>query len=135
MESLEWPYVPAGDSSWTKGWDWVGGEWRDRYLTGPLAADHQYVVEIVDSVVASGVSDRLLVSTSMHDLVIAPAQPEPGLQESIVVVSPANYPLLHGHMGLAFHSNQRRWVYCQYRIEDAVEAFWDLVGEKFGITR
>lgn len=135
MEGLEWPYQPVGDGFQSVGWEWIGGAWRARYLTGPLAADHRYVVEIVDSVLASGVSDQLLVGKGMHDLVIVPANAKAGDRESILVVSPANYPLLHGHMGLAFWSERRRWEYRQYRIEDAVDAFWDMVGEKFGIRR
>jgi hypothetical protein len=133
-DEVGWPYVGGGGVFHDKGWDWVGGTWRDRYVTGPLAADHRYVVEIVDSVLASGVSDQLLVSTAMHDLMIHPATDPVGEYETILVVSPANYPLLRGHMGLAFF-NGRRPEYRQYRVEDAVEAFWDVVGEKYGIRR
>ena len=137
MESSEaWPYQPVGDGFESVGWPWVGGEVRERYVTGPLAAaGYGYLAEIIDSVLASGVSDQLLVSTSMHDLVIVPAHAKAGEWESIFVVSPANYPTLRGHMGLAFWSERRRWEYRQYKVEDAVDAFWDMVGEKFGITR
>ncbi|MGW4209954.1 hypothetical protein ACWEIJ_18340 [Lentzea sp. NPDC004789] len=136
MESLEWPYQPVDDGFRSVGWERVGGDVRERYVTGPLAAaGYGYLAEIIDSVVASGVSDQLLVSTSMHDLVIVPANAEAGVWESILVVSPANYPLLRGHMGLAFHSDRRRLEYRQYLVENAVEAFWDMVGEKFGIVR
>jgi hypothetical protein len=133
-EAQEWPYVPAGDSSVTESWVTIGGPYRDRYVTGPLAkAGYGYMAEIIDSIVASGAKDQLLVISAMHDLILVPA--EPGVRESIVVVSPANYTLLHGHMGLAFHSEHRRWEYRQYKVEDAVEAFWDMLGEKFGIRR
>jgi hypothetical protein len=128
------PHQPVGDGFLNEGWERIGGEARGRYVTGPLAeAGYGYLAEIIDSVLASGVSDQLLVSTSMHDLVVVPADAKAGRWESILVVSPANYPLLHGHMGLAFWSEHRRWEYRQYRIEDAVDAFWDMVGEKFGI--
>ncbi|MEU0885068.1 hypothetical protein ABZ345_41290 [Lentzea sp. NPDC005914] len=135
MESAsEWPYQPVGDGFRTVGWEWIGGEVRERYVTGPLAAaGFGYLAEIIDSVLASGVRDRLWVSTAMHDLTIVPANV--GQWESIFVVSPANYPLLRGHMGLAFWSEHRRWEYRQYKVEDAVEAFWEMVEEKFGITR
>ncbi|MGW6936455.1 hypothetical protein ACWGE0_40795 [Lentzea sp. NPDC054927] len=51
-----------------------------------------------------------------------------------VVVSPANFPLLRGHMGLAF-CNGRRREYRQYLVEEAVPAFWRMVEDKFGIKR
>jgi hypothetical protein len=133
-DDVGWPYVGGSGVFHDKGWDWVGGTWRDRYVTGPLAANYRYryMVEIVDSVLASGVSDRLLVSTSMHDLLVQPANDQVGEYQTILVVSPANYPLLRDHMGLAFF-NGRRPEYRQYRAEDAVEAFWDVVGDKYGI--
>jgi hypothetical protein len=137
MESAShWPYQPVGDGFRSAGWDRVGGAVRERYVTGPLAsAGYGYLAEIIDSVLAGGASDQLLVSTSMHDLTIVPAHAKAGERESIFIVSPANYPLLRGHMGLAFWSERRRWEYRQYRVEDAVEAFWDMVEEKFGVVR
>jgi hypothetical protein len=129
----DWPYQPVGDGFRTAGWERIGGEVRNRYVAAPLAPGFRYMADIIDSVLASGVSDQLLVSTAMHDLTIVPVTAKAGEWESIFIVSPANYPCLHDHMGLAFWSERRRWEYRQYRIEDAVEAFWDMVSEKFGI--
>ncbi|MDX8034483.1 hypothetical protein SK803_30055 [Lentzea sp. BCCO 10_0856] len=135
-DDVGWPYVGGSGVFHDKGWGWVGSTWRDRYVTGSAGwvAEYRHMVEIVDSVLSSGVSDRLLVSTSMHDLLIHPAGDEAGEYQTILVVSPANYPLLRGHMGLAFFNGRRR-EYRQYLVEDAVEAFWDVVGEKYGIRR
>ncbi|MEV6242134.1 hypothetical protein [Lentzea sp. NPDC051838] len=137
MESAsEWPYQPVGDGFLDIGWQSLSDGFRESYVTGPLA-EHGfgYLAEIMDSVLASGVADQLLVNKGMHDIVIMPAHAKAGEWESVLVVSPANYPLLRGHFGLAFWSEHRRWEYRQYPVEHAVEAFWDLVGEKFGITR
>lgn len=134
--SSEWPYQPVGEGFPSDTWERIGGDERDRYVAGPLAANgYGYLAEIIDSVLASGVSDQLLVITAMHDLTVVPAHAKAGEWESIFVVSPANYPLLRGHMGLAFWSEHRRWEYRQYKVEDAVEAFWEMVEEKFGIKR
>ncbi len=134
--SLYPPYAGIGGEFWNSGWDWIGGTWRDRYRANPGGwASHQYVFDIVDSVLASGVSDRLLVTTSMHDLVVASAEAKAGEYETIKVISPANYALFFGHMGLAFASQRgRRQEIRQYLIEDAVDVFWEMVEEKFGIS-
>jgi len=132
----EWPYQPVGGEFPSERWGRLTGYAQGWYVTGPLAeAGFGYLAEIIDSVLASGMSDQLLVISSMHDLTVVPAHTRPGERESIFVVSPANYPTLRGHMGLAFWSEHRRWEYRQYKVEDAVDAFWEMVDEKFGIRR
>ncbi|MDX8048031.1 hypothetical protein SK571_01435 [Lentzea sp. BCCO 10_0798] len=79
---------------------------------------------------------RLLVLTAMDDLAVAPEAAKPGERETITVISPVSFPVVPGHMGLSFCSPRgRRREFRQYLVEDAVDAFWDLVEEKFGITR
>ena len=133
MGEDEWDglYRNIGGASGT--WDEVGTTWRSRYAGAPRYGSS---IEIVDSVLASGVADRLVVLTAMDDLAVAPAAAKAGLEGTITVMSPVSFPLVPGHMGLAFcTSSGRRREFRQYPVEDAVDAFCDMVGEKFGITR
>ncbi|WP_189158649.1 hypothetical protein [Lentzea pudingi] len=132
MDEGDWVglYRNIGGPSGCWSWDEVGTTWRGRYAG---SQELRSSIEIVDSVLASGVADRLLALTAMDDLAVASAQ-APG-RGTITVISPANFPVVPGHMGLSFYSEDGRREFRQYLAEDAVEAFWDVVGEKFGITR
>ncbi|WP_344870898.1 hypothetical protein [Allokutzneria multivorans] len=102
-------------------------------------AEHQYVRDIVTSVLDSGVADRLGVTTSMHDLVVVSLEVTGGFYETIKVHAPG--PLTRVEPGcfvLTFSGRKKRRhgreVIEQHSITDAVPAFWRLVEDKFGIT-
>ncbi|MET9231750.1 hypothetical protein [Lentzea sp. NPDC003310] len=120
-------------TSGTGTWDEVGTTWRGRYAG---ARAYRSSIQIVDSVLASGIAGQLLVATAMDDLAVAPAAPKAGRDGTITVISPVSYPVVPEHMGLAFcTSSGRRREFRQHPIEDAVTGFWRMVEEKFGLTR
>ncbi|WP_330273368.1 hypothetical protein OG205_42245 [Lentzea sp. NBC_00516] len=101
---------------------------------------HQYMRDIVASVLASGVADHLGVTTSMHDIVVVSLDAKSWNHETIRVFSPSSLPPVpDGFVMLTFDGRKRRRQgareIVQCPAEDAVPAFWRLVGEKFGITR
>ncbi|KJK48703.1 hypothetical protein UK23_16175 [Lentzea aerocolonigenes] len=99
---------------------------------------HQHMRDIVASVLGSGVADRLGVTTSMHDLVVVSLDAKTWYYETIRVASPSSLvPVRDGCCVLVFQGRKRRGQgshEVQERlVEEAVPAFWDMVGEKFGI--
>ncbi|NGY57370.1 hypothetical protein G7043_00340 [Lentzea sp. NEAU-D13] len=101
---------------------------------------HQYLRDIVASVLDSGVADRLGVTTSMHDLVVVSLAPANGHYETIKVISPSTgAPVDDGCFALTFlgrkKRRQGRREIQQHPVTEAVPAFWRMVEEKFGIKR
>lgn len=112
--------------------------WFAELAQNPDFAPHQYMRDIVASVIVSGVSDRLLATTSMHDIVIVSADARVGLYETIKVASPSSLVRLdEGCMALVFHGRKKRregrYALRQVPVAEAVPAFWAMVEEKFGI--
>ena len=122
-----------------RSWDAVA-EWYDELLRGHEGFEsHQYMRDIVASVRASGVADRLGVTTSMHDLVVVSLETKTWHYETIKVISPSTMaPVDDGCFALTFLGRKKRGhgrkEIRQHPIGDAVPAFWAMVEEKFGIT-
>ncbi|RDI27774.1 hypothetical protein [Lentzea flaviverrucosa] len=123
-----------------RGWADVA-EWFDElHREQPGFESHQYMRDIVASVLASGAADRLGVTTSMHDIVVVSLDAKTWYHETIRVFSPSSLPPVRdGFVMLTFSGSKsrrrgsRETVQCT--VEEAAPAFWDLVEEKFGITR
>ncbi|MBM7862783.1 hypothetical protein [Lentzea nigeriaca] len=120
-------------------WDAVA-DWYEELLRDHEGFEsHQYLRDIVASVRASGVANRLGVTTSMHDLVVVSLETNNGHYETIKVISPSTMaPVDDGCFALTFFGRKKRrhgrQEIQQHPVEDAVEAFWAMVVEKFGIT-
>lgn len=119
-------------------WADVAG-WFDELRRGHEGfASHQYLRDIVASVLESGVADRLSVTTSMHDLVVVSLDTTNGHYETIKVISPSsNAPVDDGCFAITFLGRKKRrrgrQEIRQHPVEDAVPAFWRMVEDKFGI--
>lgn len=101
-------------------------------------ASHQYLRDIVASVLDSGVAERLGVTTSMHDLVVVSLETTNGHYETIKVHAPRPLTTVDdGCFVLTFFGRKKRkqgrQVIEQHPVGDAVPVFWRMVGEKFGI--
>ncbi|MDX8034484.1 hypothetical protein SK803_30060 [Lentzea sp. BCCO 10_0856] len=116
-------------------------EWFDELRRGNEGfASHQYMRDVVASVLESGVADRLGVTTSMHDLVVVSMDVTNGFYETIKVISPSSQaPVDEGCFALTFLGRKRRkdgrQEIQQHPVGEAVPAFWRMVEEKFGIKR
>ncbi|ANZ38568.1 hypothetical protein BBK82_23405 [Lentzea guizhouensis] len=121
-------------------WDAVARRFDELRWGNKDFASHQYVRDVIASVVDSGVAGRLGVTTSMHDLVVVSLETTNGHYETIKVHAPGVLaPVDDGCFVLTFYGNKRRKRGCQvveqHPVADAVPAFWRMVGEKFGVTR
>ncbi|HEX7305730.1 hypothetical protein [Lentzea sp.] len=124
-----------------RGATWAGvAEWFDGLRREDEGfASHQYLRDIVASVLASDVADRLGVVTSMHDLVVVSLDTTNGHYETIKVISPSTgAPVDDGCFAMTFHGRKKRRrgrkEIRQHPVADAVPAFWRMVEEKFGIV-
>ncbi|MDX8145105.1 hypothetical protein SK854_23550 [Lentzea sp. BCCO 10_0061] len=101
---------------------------------------HQYMRDIVASVLASGAANRLGVTTSMHDLVVVSLDARTWYYETIRVFSPSSLPPVpEGFVMLTFNGRKKRRQggreILQCPVVEAVPAFWRMVEDKFGIVR
>lgn len=110
-------------------------EIRERYVE--LVAQQTgvtYMVDIVDSVIASPHRDQLAAITSMWDLVVtATPIPEPPF-EVVIVFGPGGHraaPLDHVAIEHRAHSGRSDRIIRP--VAGAVPLFWRFVAEKFGI--
>ncbi|WP_086824268.1 hypothetical protein [Allokutzneria sp. NRRL B-24872] len=122
-----------------KSWDAVARRFDELRQENEDFAAHQYVRDIVASVLDSGVADRLGVTTSMHDLVVVSLEAANGFYETIKVHAPG--PLTQVEPGcfvLTFFGRKKRKhgreMIEQHPVAEAVPAFWRMVEEKFGIA-
>jgi hypothetical protein len=113
-------------------------EWAEirRFLGGMAERDHRfaYLVEIVESVMVSGLDGNLAATTSMHDLIVAvlPLR-EPPFDVIAVRVpgslrEPPSGQVLIEHLTPTGHDDG---ITCP--IAEAVPLFWRFVSEKFGL--
>lgn len=96
--------------------------------------EYRHMADIVDSIVASGVSDQLAGHTSMHDLhvVQSPVQAEP--HDPIVVRSPGSLRRpATGTVVIEHHASTGRVDCIERPAGEAVPLFWRFVVEKFGV--
>ncbi len=119
-------------------WDDVAGWFDELRREHEGFASHQYMRDIVASVLESGVADRLGVTTSMHDLVVVSLETTNGHYETIKVISPSTRaPVDDGCFAMTFlgrkKRRQERREIRQHPVGDAVPAFWRMVEDRFGI--
>jgi hypothetical protein len=93
-----------------------------------------YLVEIIDSVLASDVADSLAATTSMHDLIVAALPLTEPPFDVIAVRAPSSLrevptgEVLIEHLTPTGHDER-----ITRPVTDAVPLFWRFVIEKFGI--
>ncbi|MCX2955057.1 hypothetical protein [Lentzea sp. NEAU-D7] len=121
-------------------WDAVAAWFDELRRENDGFASHQYLTDVVASVLDSGVADHLGVTTSMHDLVVVSLDTTNGHYETIKVLAPSPMaPVDDGCFVLTFYGRKKRKrgrrVIERYPVAEAVPAFWRMVEEKFGITR
>jgi len=122
------------------GWADVAERFDELHREHDGFASHQYVRDVIASVLASGVADRLGVTTSMHDLVVVSLDAGTWYHETIRVASPSSLvPVRDGHCVLVFDGRKRRrrgsHEIQEHPVAEAVPAFWRMVEDKFGIRR
>ncbi len=108
-----------------------------REFLAAMEAAHQrfrYMVDVVDSVFNSGVSDRLAATTSMHDLlvVLAPIG-EPPLSIIIVRAPGSLARPRHGEVIIEHRAPDGAIEKIARPVAEAVPLFWRFVSEKFGL--
>lgn len=124
-----------------RAWTYPFGErsWADvRSFLGGMAATHsnfQYLIDVVDSVVDSGASELLAVSTSMHDLMVTPHPVTPPVSDLVVVRAPSSLrpAATAGHVRIEHLSGSGRNDSIDRPSSEAVPLFWRFVIEKYGI--
>lgn len=140
MEPFELAFASIKGKFRGSTWDEVADRFAELRRDNSGFESHQYLRDIVASVQESGVADRLGVTTSMHDLVVVSLDAANGHYETIKVISPSTgAPVDETCFAITFSGRKKRregrreiW---RCPVDEAVTAFWDMVGEKFGITR
>ena len=95
----------------------------------------QYLLAIIDSVLASGRAGDLAVITSMHDLVIVNRPvPDPPMDVLIVRAPGSLEPPEDGCVRIDYVAVSGRNTTLERPSAEAVALFWRFVEEKFGIT-
>ena len=93
-----------------------------------------YLVEIIDSVLERGLSERLSITTSMHDLIIVDSPPSPPPIDVLIVRAPNSlYPPADGHVKIDYLAASNRNTSVERPQQEAVRVFWRMVEEKFGL--
>ena len=123
---LGWPYRFVEQS-------WADVSLFEREVWGNDSGG-RYLLDIIDSVLVSGVADELAVTTSMHDLLIV-GRPVPDPPMDVLFVrAPGSLraPTL-GHVLIEYKANSGRNTVIERPVEEAVRLFWRFVEEKFGV--
>ena len=121
-----WPY-PFREKPWADVRDFELAVFKDR-------PDGLYLVEICESVLASGVADQLAVCTSMHDLmVVGRPLPEPDMDVLFVRAPGSLRPPKTNHVLIEYLAVSGRNTSIERPTHDAVRLFWRFVQEKFGV--
>ncbi|MEQ1700759.1 MAG: hypothetical protein ABMA25_11645 [Ilumatobacteraceae bacterium] len=126
MARLGWPHR------------FVAKEWSDvREFEASVWATEsrgRYLLEIIDSVMASGSVGDLAVTTSMHDLlVVGRPVPEPPMDVLIVRAPGSLHRPAEGHVLIEYLGVSGRDTRSERPSEEAVALFWRYVTEKFGV--
>jgi hypothetical protein len=129
---MRWTWQEASRGFTPRPW------WEVRDFLAPLAARDErftYLVDIVDSVMASDQSAELCATTSMHDLIVARVPlPTPPF-DVIAVRAPGS---LHapstGNTRIEHLSLTGRNDRIERPAAEAVPLFWRFVIEKFGVV-
>lgn len=98
------------------------------------APEGQYLVHIIESVIASGRSDDLPVTSSMLDLVVVGRPvPDPPMDVLFVRAPGSLHRPKKGYVLIEYEAVSGRDTRIERPVADAVKLFWRLVAEKFGI--
>ena len=98
------------------------------------ASEGQYLVEIIESVIASGRSDDLPVTSSMLDLVVVGRPvPEPPMDVLVVRAPGSLHPPTRGCVLIEYEAVSGINTRIERPATDAVPVFWRFVAEKFGV--
>jgi hypothetical protein len=94
----------------------------------------QYLLEIIDSVIASGQADHLAVTSSMHDLVVVDRPiPDPPMDVLIVRAPGSLHPPSSGCVLIEYQAVSGRNTRIERPSADALPLFWRFVSEKYGV--
>lgn len=123
---MGWPY-PIRGRPWIEVKEFEAQVWKDH-------PEGQYLLDIIDSVLASGVQDQLAVQTSMHDLMVV-SQPVPDTPTDVLFVrAPGSLKApKRDHVIIEYVAASGRNTISERPTADAVRLFWRFVEEKFGI--
>jgi hypothetical protein len=92
-------------------------------------------LDIIDSVLVSGVADELAVTTSMHDLLIVGRPvPDPPMDVLFVRAPGSSRAPTIGQVVIEYKANSGRNTIIERPVEQAVRLFWQFVEEKFGVN-
>jgi hypothetical protein len=125
----------------------TGFGWRDQFIkrTWPEVRDRlasvrwsqkpDFIFEIIDSVIGLGGGDLLAVTTSMHDLVIAPLPVGEPPNDVIILRAPGSlYPASSdGLVPIDYVAVSGRSTTLERPVEEAVPFFWRFVETEFGL--
>jgi hypothetical protein len=97
-------------------------------------ASADYLFEIIDSVTATGADEMLAVTTSMHDIVVAPRPALEPPSDVIIVRAPGSlYPAPSGLVAIEHVAVSGRNTRIERPVAEATRLFWRLLDVEFGI--
>jgi hypothetical protein len=114
-------------------------EWAEvrQFEAGVWVADGRggYLLDIIDSVVASGFDEALAVSTSMHDLLVVSTPVSDGPMDVLAVRAPTSLrPPEEDSVLIEYMALSGRNTSIGRPQTEAVPLFWRFVKEEFGIA-
>jgi hypothetical protein len=117
------------DPRWSSDW----AEARN-FMTS-MGPDFAHEVDVIESIVVSGLADQMVFKHSMHDLWIAAAPIRSGPTEYIHIHAPNSMPASRaGHVLIEHRSFGGRDDRIERPRTESVPLFWRFVKEKFGLT-
>jgi hypothetical protein len=92
------------------------------------------MLEIIESVIASGRESDLAVTTSMHDLVVVGRPvPDPPMDVLIVRAPGSLHPPAAGNVLIEYQAVSGRNTHSERPTAEAVALFWRYSSEKLGV--
>lgn len=126
MRGFGWRYAFV-ESDWATTRDWLAAiEWAD--------GEGAYLTEIIDSVIEHGANDVLALTTSMHDLVIAPKPADDPPLDVVVVRAPSSmrtHPT--GTVVIEHLAVSGKNTSSERPAAEALPLFWRYIETEFGI--
>lgn len=95
----------------------------------------QHMSDVAESVIASGSTELLAGTTSMHDLLVLPTPVSPPPYAVVAVRAPTSLhePSAPGLVLVEHLSVTGRHEHIERPVSEAVPLFWRFVAEKFGV--
>jgi hypothetical protein len=113
--------------------------WADvRSFLGSLewaSGEATYLFDIIDSVIASGADEFLGLTTSTHDLVVAPRPVSEPPLDVVVVRAPGSMRSSPDGMVRIEHLSEHGDTDIVRPADEAVPLFWSFVDVEFGVRR